>query len=101
VERVPCGRLMNTKLADKQRAFIEEHGRARSNIRGWQQMRHWVDNLSAIPSVEEIGAHTEAPYSTHDMAGMIETRPCRGVSPLIHVCQRLRTCMTTPKCWYT
>jgi len=93
---------MHMKLADKQRAFIEEHGRAQSNIRGWQQMRLWVDNLSEIPSVDEIGMRTEAPYSMHDMASMIETRPCRGVSPLIHICRRQRTCMTAhQKCWYT
>jgi len=99
---MPGGRLMNMKLASKQRTFIEEHGRARSNIRGWQRMRRWVDNLSVIPSVEEIGVRIEAPYSMHDVAGMIETRPCRGVSPLIHVCQRQRTCMKAhQKCWYT
>jgi len=79
--RVPCGKLKNMKLTNKQRVFIEEHGRAQSNIRGWQQMRRWVDNLSAIPSVKEIGVHTEAPYSTHDMAGMNETRPwSRGIT---------------------
>ena len=64
-------------------------------------MRQWVDSLPAMPSAEEMSAHTAAPYSVRDMAGMIETRPCRGVSPLAHACRRQPKCMTAhQKCWY-
>ena len=89
-------------LIDKQRATTEECIHARfHNARGWQQMRQWVDSLSTMPSAEEMTAHTVAPYSVRDMAGMIETRPCRGVSPLVHACRRQPKCMTAhQKCWY-
>ena len=89
-------------LIDTQRASIEEYVRARfHNARGWQQMRQWVDSLSTMPSAKETNAHTTAPYSVRDMAGMIETRPCRGVSPLVHACRRQPKCMTAhQKCWY-
>jgi hypothetical protein len=90
------------ELIDKRRAFVEECVRVRfHNARGWRQMRQWIDSLSAMPSAKEIAVHTEAPYSVHDVAGMIETRPCRGVAPLIHTCRRQRKCMTAQqKCWY-
>ena len=90
------------ELTDKQRASIEEYVRARfHNARGWQQMRQWVDSLSTMPSAKETTAHTAAPYSVRDMAGMIETRPCRGVSPLVHACRRQPKCMTAHQnCWY-
>lgn len=82
-------------------SFVEEHRRTQSSIWNWQKMRRWVDNLSAIPSVDEIDVHTEVPYSGRDMEGMIATRPCRGVSPLIHACRRQSKCMTAHQnCWY-
>lgn len=83
-------------------ASIEEYVHARfHNARGWQQMRQWVDSLSTMPTAEETTVHTAAPYGVRDMASMIETRPCRGVSPLVHACRRQPKCMTThQKCWY-
>lgn len=90
------------ELIDERRAFVEEYVRARfHNASGWQQMRQWIDSLSSMPSAEGIAAHTEAPYNVGDMAGMIETRPCRGVAPLVHACRRQPRCMTAQrKCWY-
>lgn len=90
------------KLIDKQRASIGEYARPRfHNTMGWQQMRRWVDSLSTMPSAKEATVHTEAPYSGRDMEGMIETRPCRGVSPLIHACRRQPKCITAHQnCWY-
>jgi hypothetical protein len=89
-------------LIDTQRASMEQYIHVRfHNARSWEQMRQWVDSLSTMPSAKEMTAHTVAPYSVRDMVGMIETRPCRGVSPLVHACRRQPKCMTAHQnCWY-